>query len=212
MNKRIECIVANVKGPRVLDVGAASADPDPKKNKFWLHQHIHKAFPDTIGIDLNAENVKKLQALGWNNIVEGNAETYETDVLFDTIVAGELIEHVTSPANFLENMVKKLSSDGRIVITTPNPFAFINVGYAIRHYPQTCSHWEHTVWFCPTTISQLVERVGLQMVSVELLEDYRTSPSKIYMLFSWFIKLFGWMVPKVLRCNCFICVLEIKKD
>lgn len=42
------------------------------------------------------------------------------DFKFDLIVAIEIIEHLESPANFLENISKLILDSGNILITTPN--------------------------------------------------------------------------------------------
>ena len=41
---------------------------------------------------------------------------------FDTIIGGELIEHLECPASFLRACHKILKDDGQLLLTTPNPY------------------------------------------------------------------------------------------
>ena len=207
MNERIRYIVEKIKGPRVLDIGAASGLPDPSRDN-WLHGHIKRKFPETVGIDLHGENVKTLRGLGWTDIIEGNAETYRPAERFDTIVAGELIEHLDSPVRFLQNVRPLLAEHGVLILSTPNPFCLLHIGFALRHCPRTCVHPAHTLWFCPTTLAQLASRAGYDTRSSKFVMNLGKSPSVAYQAYVWLIKLFGWMLPKVLKCDSFVCILD----
>jgi len=206
MNERITKILRYVKGPAVLDVGCAggSANPD---SPYWLHKYLRDRFPKVIGIDINEQAVQKLNNLGFNCLV-GNAEDFQMSEQFDSIVAGELIEHLSNPGNFLKTARKHLKPDGLLVITTPYPFSAMNILDAFLKYPKTCSNPEHTMWFCPATLLQLVSRYGYTVLHWELIEDYYEGVDSL--LYKIFVKLRRFIPARKLRCNAMLFVLKTK--
>jgi SAM-dependent methyltransferase len=76
-----------------------------------------------IGFDLSDSNRKK--AVNYEDIIVGDcrkASKYFPERFFDTIIAGELIEHLENPAEFLRECKTILKDNGRLLITTPNPY------------------------------------------------------------------------------------------
>lgn len=100
MPTRADHILPLVREPRVLDMGCADHAPGPD-SPYWLHGQFRRRFPGAAGIDINAENVDKLRALGYKGISQGDAETFVLPGRFDTIVACERIEHLANPGSFL---------------------------------------------------------------------------------------------------------------
>jgi SAM-dependent methyltransferase len=197
-----------VKGPRVLDVGCAGHVVEPE-SPHWLHGQLVKHFPEVMGIDLSSENVEKVRSYGYSNVSVGNAEAFSLGALFDTIVAGEVIEHLTNPGLFLLQARDHLAPGGRLVLSTPFPFSLLYFLYGHFKYPKTCQNPEHTCWFCIATITELSNRLGFRLSHCDLIEDYRLDvPSLRYRSFVRLVWLLGWMIPKRLRCNTMVFVLE----
>lgn len=166
MNERIEKILSWAKGPAILDVGCVGGSLN-EESPYWLHQRLKERFADVTGVDINAEAVRNLQSKGYNVFLM-NAEELAIDRTFDSIIAGELIEHLSNPGTFLEAARRHLKPDGRIILTTPYPFAALNFFYALLKFPKTCSNKEHTQWFCPSTLRELARRYGYRVVHLEL--------------------------------------------
>ena len=81
-----------------------------------------------VGLDLEEVEVKMLRDKGYN-VIHGDATSTDIGRQFNAIVAGEIIEHIDNLGLFLKNMRKHLTSDGFLVISTPNvfsPFIFWN--------------------------------------------------------------------------------------
>jgi 2-polyprenyl-3-methyl-5-hydroxy-6-metoxy-1,4-benzoquinol methylase len=75
-----------------------------------VHGALRPLFPKTVsGTDINKENIEKLGKLGYLSLHVMNAEEIELNRRFDTVVAGELIEHLAYPAlvRALEALVRK---------------------------------------------------------------------------------------------------------
>ena len=79
------------------------------------------------------EILKCFESLGWNcygvepgRWVNGNPKILHnfsklpTNILYDVIVAEDVIEHVTNPLKMISELSKKLSANGRIYFTFPN--------------------------------------------------------------------------------------------
>ena len=208
MNQRIKLIINFTKGPRVLDVGCVGNNELKVDSPYWLHAHLRRNFEYVVGVDLNQEAIQTLQQMGWNVLV-GDAQKLDLDEKFDTIVAGELIEHLSNPGQFLESAKRLLNKDGRIILTTPYVFGLANVIYALAKFPKTCSNSEHTVWFCVSTLSELARRHGFSVAHWELVEDYYQGiPSLKYRSLVAFLKFFGPILPKRIKSNCMLFVLE----
>jgi 2-polyprenyl-3-methyl-5-hydroxy-6-metoxy-1,4-benzoquinol methylase len=208
MIPRAKQLITYVIGPRVLDVGCAGHVPEPG-SEYWLHGELVRHFPESVGIDLNRQNVEALRSIGMKNLYVCSAEDFSFDTRFDSIVAGELIEHLSNPGLFLRCAASHLAVGGRIIITTPNPFSLLNFLYGFCKFPKTCQNPEHTCWFCVATLQEIARREELRVLEWQLIEDYRpNSASLSYRTFVWLLRFCGWMLPERLRCNAMIFVLE----
>ena len=195
-----------VKGPKVLDVGCTSHNVEVG-SPYWLHGQLRERFPDVTGIDISRDNVGKLRSAGFCNLHVQSAETFELPEKFDTIIAGELIEHLANPGLFLDRALHHLNSHGRVVLTTPNPFSIAYSLYAFLKFPQTCQNSQHTCWFCPRTMTALAERHGFVVQHMDLIDDYRSDESSLaYRQFGRLMKWFGGIIPKRLK-KTMLCVL-----
>ncbi len=167
---------------------------------------------NTFGVDSSEKNTAELLAVGVPNIHIADAHEFSLGVHFDTIVAGEVIEHLEDPGRFLRNVKRNLAPGGRIILTTPYAFCFAYTLYAWLNFPKTYSNPEHTMWFCPETMSVLAERSGLAVRAWRLVEDRRPDlPSGAYRLMYQFLRVFGWMIPERALANTMVFVLEAQE-
>jgi 2-polyprenyl-3-methyl-5-hydroxy-6-metoxy-1,4-benzoquinol methylase len=145
----------------VLDVGVVQHDIEKTSNETWLHEKIYDfdGVNEVVGIDMLDEEIEILQEKGYN-VQTQNAEKIDFDRKFDTIVAGELIEHLSNPGKFLEKSSQHLRSGGSLIITTPNTFNILRFLYLIKNDEVPCNP-EHTGWYDPKTLNQLVQRYDL---------------------------------------------------
>ena len=204
---RTDEILKWVKGPGVLDVGCTGHNV-VLGSRAWLHGRLRDEFPSVVGIDISAENIAELTRLGFSNLYVQSAESFELGTHFDTIVAGEVIEHLSNPGLFLQQARAHLKPTGRLVLTTPHPFCLLDLAYALLKFPKTCQNLQHTCWFCPQTLKELAERSKLKIEHFELIEDYSLdSPSKPYRSFVQLTHKLRFLLPHLFTKNAMLFVL-----
>ncbi|MEO0119587.1 MAG: methyltransferase domain-containing protein [candidate division WOR-3 bacterium] len=94
---------------KILDLGYAQAP-----NTFLRG--------DVTGLDINMPQKKPDN---YSRILVGDVEhlsEYFINEQFDTIIAGELIEHLPNYCKFLDECTKLLRVGGTLIISTPNPY------------------------------------------------------------------------------------------
>jgi 2-polyprenyl-3-methyl-5-hydroxy-6-metoxy-1,4-benzoquinol methylase len=109
-----------------------------------------------LGIDKDEKMVKRIKKLGFNVIV-GDAQNFRLVKKFDVICALDLIEHIEDVKGFLTSASNALQSNGKLLLTTPNPWFFLRF---IRCFfkGDGGAHPEHVHWFCNNTIIELLRR------------------------------------------------------
>ena len=155
----------------VLDLGcvrhsAEFATSDPN----WLHGRIFLVAARTVGVDYLAEEVEKLKNTKYHIVWGDVTRPLPIDEQFDVIVAGDLIEHVTNFEGFFENCRRLLRKDGRLIITTPNPFYSGEFHY-IAFKRQFIINPEHTCWIDPQALAQLAARFSFTIEQAHYLNQ-----------------------------------------
>ena len=211
MTNRADVILRWVSGPDVLDIGSAGNTPRPSSDA-WVFGRLFGRFPSVVGIDISEQNVTTLKALGFSGLQVADAQSFSLDQEFDTIVAGEVIEHLENPRQFLASARAHLKPSGRLVLTTPYAFGLLNWGYALIRFPTMCINPEHTMWFCPRTLKELAGRAGFAVEHWELLLDLPDEPNPPVLLKRAVVALFrvfARLLPKRLRCNGMLFVFRV---
>ncbi len=208
-------IKLNMKG-KVLDVGCIGST---NIGKLGLHDIIDNE--NVWGLDIVLPT-KKME-----RFIQGDAENMPIqDNSFDTIVAGELIEHLNNPEKFLEKSQKILRKDGIIIITTPNKNSLINrlfhsYEHRVYHKQRELSKETnflnesglHKQLFTKNTIEELIEKNNrfkvleiLYFPYTKLSSDATPKAQKLYFL----RKLLHYLLPKSLQENILIKAEVIK--
>jgi spore maturation protein CgeB/SAM-dependent methyltransferase len=117
---RVHWITSQVKGERVLDLGTSEGITAILLAREGFH---------VTGIDINSDAIAYAQTLleKEDKITQSRVRfncknIYEIEKLksFDTIIVGEVIEHICNIENFISKILEKFaSSSSRIVFTTP---------------------------------------------------------------------------------------------
>ena len=145
-------ILSQCKGKNVLDLGCVQ-DIAKVDSPDWLHAKIKEIATSLIGFD-----IIPIRKKGFHIYKVNLEEIFKADSrFFDTVVAGDIIEHLSNPGMFLDN-IKRLRFD-KAIITTPNVMSpkYWTLGKEKVHKGHTC-------WYSMQTLSQLLSRKGFEIV------------------------------------------------
>ena len=166
-------ILELVEGKDVLDCGCVGSPAGAKEDvRQTSHEMISQRAKYCLGIDVWREEVEKRQAMGYN-VVWGNVEQMSLDRTFDVIVAADLIEHLANPGLFLDRAHSHLKEGGLLCVVTPNAHSLNTSAKALMGI-RIGANPDHTCWFDPTTMRQLLARCGFSPVE-EYWQDYSRS-------------------------------------
>ena len=120
LRQRIDWMVDQARGPRILDVGCSEG---------VLEILLARKGFNVTGVDINAEALAFARDLlarepeevrSRVRFVHGDlAQARLLDDRFDTLVMGEILEHLEDPQTLLNRSLDLVRPDGRVIITTP---------------------------------------------------------------------------------------------
>jgi 2-polyprenyl-3-methyl-5-hydroxy-6-metoxy-1,4-benzoquinol methylase len=149
--RRLFLIANLVRGNNVLDIGYASL-PNPHLTKF-----------SCTGYDL----VKPINPSGYHKESQGDVKDIKKilrNKKFDTIICGELIEHLENPYQFLRDIHTLLEKSGLIIISTPNPLSFPVIFFEILQNKRFYFTESHKYYFLPRWVERMLNQSGYQLV------------------------------------------------
>jgi 2-polyprenyl-3-methyl-5-hydroxy-6-metoxy-1,4-benzoquinol methylase len=131
--------------------------PEQVDQENWLHKHLVDEFETVVGVDILTDGIREMRQAGYT-VRYADVTSMQLDVRADTVVAGELIEHVANPGNMLERVREHLKPDGSLVLSTPNPWAVVQLKR--RVFGTESVNEEHVAWYGPRTLETLLNRHG----------------------------------------------------
>lgn len=161
--RRVEYLCALVAGKKVLDVGIVDHLLESDRAENWLHGQLASVAETILGVDVLADAVQKLAERGYNVACLDLTNDDLPDEDFDVIIAGELIEHLGRPGELFSAAARLLRPGGRLVLTTPNPFAIWRCYQHLLGRPN--ENVDHVAFFSPGEIIELAARAGMRLDS-----------------------------------------------
>ncbi len=166
--KRLDLIKTICTGKDVLNLGCADATRVDYaiQHGEHLHYEVSKVAKTIVGIDLNQDALRTLRNYGINSELICHDVESLSDLsigLFDVVVAGELIEHLSNPGKMLNGARALLKRDGIVVITTPNALSLKLFLHNLMRGHDASSDY-HTLIFSPKTLRQILVRHGFYKV------------------------------------------------
>lgn len=163
---RIRILTRYARDRKVLDVGCVSHNfhfaSGGKGN--WLHQHIVDAAAECVGADFDEVGVKQMREAGYDVVrvdITGDLGPLRERGPFDVIIAGEIIEHLPAPQMLLASARELLRPGGKLVLTTPNPYAPRRVRSGALGL--TWENVDHVIYAFPSGIAEMADRTGLTL-------------------------------------------------
>ncbi len=151
---RFKAISKYVKGEEVLDIGSSEGN---------VHAMLVSQFPNKKFFTLDNS--------GKCDFKMDLDSPKKINKKFDTIIAGEIIEHLRSPISFIEFCQSTLKKSGRLILTTPNA-----TGLQYFLNPSWCVFYEdyrgHTQTFTLPMLRRISQDAGLKVIHEEHLNAF----------------------------------------
>jgi len=157
-----------IKDKEVLYVGCVDHKLEKSGSPLWVHSFLRKYSKRVIGFD------------------------FELNKKFDVILAGEIIEHLSNPGLFLKQCKKHLKKEGFLILSTPSTFnLYENLKNVLFLRINPPVNPEHTFYYSPSTIKELIERESFKVEKIDFFDFYGSYLGKIrFNLFGIFGKKF----------------------
>lgn len=151
----------------VLDVGCGYG--------YFVRRALAAGF-DAYGVDLSQDGIREAEKHAPGRVFRGTLD--EVAALearrFDVIFASHLIEHIPEPRAFVETLAQRLNEGGIVMFVTPNIESLLARVSGRRWVSFKIP--EHVAYYTPTTIGQLLESAGLEVVAVDPAYQYYRLP------------------------------------
>jgi SAM-dependent methyltransferase len=212
-NERLLAILAEVRGPEILHIGCVNhrLPESPAEARHYLHYQLCRDFADchVVGLDIEPQAIEQLGRMGFD-VVRGDAHDLPYRQAFDTIVAGELLEHLQNPGLFLTSCAGALKTGGRLVLSTPNVFTPLLSLMYLKNGDRAFNP-EHAAWFCPQTVRALLGRCGFSVAQLSFVDDLKpeATDSFWYKSFALVWKGVRPLLPRRLR-NTMVIVCVVR--
>ncbi|MHB8468223.1 MAG: class I SAM-dependent methyltransferase [Gaiellaceae bacterium] len=164
---RLEAIRALVRGRSVIDLGFVDeGELRAKRDRgTWLHDVARAGARSCIGIDADPAGIAHARELGLDVRA---ADVENRDALAalalepaEVVLAGELVEHLDRPGDFLDAIKVLVAPGGALVLTTPNAHALTNVLGALAG--RELVNPDHVAWLSWRTLATLLARHGWRL-------------------------------------------------
>jgi hypothetical protein len=164
---RVAYIARACAGSRVLDLGAMdeTACQAKRGRGTWLHEQISRTALCVDGFDNSSLIPAEGLRTGPTSIIRRGDVTDPQRLIAalarppDIIVAGELIEHLEDPLQFLERLAAIDVLTGKtLILSTPNATALHNGLIGLAHREST--HHDHLCILSYKTLTTLCSRAG----------------------------------------------------
>ena len=170
----------SAKAEQILHIGCTRA---PATKAHWangtlLHRRLcdrRRPTQRVVGVDIDRSSLAWLSdRMPRDELLYADAQRlceYLPGQKFDLIIAGDVIEHLPNPGQFLDSCRHALEPGGVLLITTVNTFGVARFAKALLYHEAV--HPEHTAYYSHRTLQRLCAMCGLR---VSLLGYYRCEP------------------------------------
>lgn len=164
---RIDMILNFCKGQEVLDIGAGEHDVSYYSEEGWEHGRIKRVAKRAVAAEIDPKLCAHYNAKGFDFRQVDATSDVDLGERFDRVFAGDVIEHVNDPVKLLAFAKRHLKPGGRMLFTTPNPFApRFRAHRRQRHTRYVMANLEHTRWISISNMHELAWRAGLEMTAL----------------------------------------------
>jgi len=164
---RMDMVLNFCRGQEVLDIGAGEHDVSFYSEESWEHGRIARVARRAVAAELMPELCAHYNEKGFDFRHVDATSDVDLGDRFDRVFIGDVIEHVNDPVALLRFARRHLRPQGRILVTTPNPFApRFRQHRARRRTRYVMANLEHTRWVSISNMHELVWRADLELVKL----------------------------------------------
>ncbi|MDO8626772.1 MAG: methyltransferase domain-containing protein [Candidatus Magasanikbacteria bacterium] len=161
-----------VLGARVLHVGCVGTRAIGANN-FPLHRFLTKRARGVYGIDIDAEGIAQMAALGF--ACEATpAESYFCSEHYDVVTVSSVLQFVASPIGVITNLARSLKPGGIMLVEVPNAYSLIEIMRNATKFAKLKpiqltgqSTLGEVNLFSSATLAALIIGSGLELISVK---------------------------------------------
>lgn len=167
----LDYVCSRTRGKRVLDIGVVSHSASYFEDEGWRHRRIRDVASYCVGIDILEPLVEELNKRGFD--VRCVDATSDADIgeRFEIVFLGDVIEHVDNPIALLRFAGRHLAPNGRILVSTPNPFSR-KFYRRFRRHGTPIVNLDHCGWFTPTAALEIARRAELLLIAYHLAKPF----------------------------------------
>jgi 2-polyprenyl-3-methyl-5-hydroxy-6-metoxy-1,4-benzoquinol methylase len=164
---RMNMVLDFCRGQHVLDIGAGEHDVSFYSEESWEHGRIARVAKRAVAAELMPHLCEHYNAKGFDFRCVDATSDVDLGERFDRVFIGDVIEHVNDPVALLRFAARHLRQGGRILVTTPNPFApRFREHRARRGTRYVMANLEHTRWVSISNMHEIVWRADLDLVKL----------------------------------------------
>jgi SAM-dependent methyltransferase len=145
---------------RVLDIGVVDHDLSHIESPAWKHKFIKERAAHVLGVDIIADKIELLKSRGFNVRQADATSDEDLSERFERVVIGDVIEHVNNPVRLLQFAGRHATTDGQILVSTPNPF-FLHSIWNTLVRGTFVGNVDHISWVSPAAALEIGRRAGL---------------------------------------------------
>jgi len=154
--RRLRLMAQFATGKRLLDVGYAEM-PNPYLSSCFYRVGYDRSKPSNGMVKYEEE-------------IEGDVRHIKNilgDRRFDTIICGELIEHIENPYMLLRDLRKLLNDNGKLILSTPNPMAFPVIIFELIRNKSFFYTKDHFYYFLPRWVERMIDFSGYRVKKLQ---------------------------------------------
>jgi 2-polyprenyl-3-methyl-5-hydroxy-6-metoxy-1,4-benzoquinol methylase len=165
----------------VVDVGAGSG---------WMALALINRTKNVVAADLAITDIEHIRGLNDKIVLEIMENFWNSKQKFDLVFAIDMVEHLSKPLTFVQNLNKKVRKGGYVFISVPNFNSYFSKVHLGMH--PYVSYPAHLNYFTVKSLSNLLLEGGFKVISCKTMTypnefEYvsRAYPKSIHECTSW---------------------------